>query len=149
MIMRRKSLLTLCVLAFSLLLAPLGYSQDATPAKPAVEVSQAAVKPRARPRGRVPNHYGKLNLSEAQRERIYGIQATYQEQVAKLEQQLMDLKRREADDLAAVLTPAQRMQLQELLTAAQNRRKNMTTASTEAPANPAPAAAPPKTEGEK
>ena len=78
---------------------------------------------RKKPRGRVPNHYGKLGLSPKQKETIYGIQSKYDDQIEALEKQLADLERQEDEEVEAVLTDDQKKRLQEILAEVDARRK--------------------------
>lgn len=80
-------------------------------------------KIRKKPRGRVPNHYGKLGLSPKQKETIYGIQSKYRDQIEALEKQLADLERQEDEEVEAVLTDDQKKRLQEILAEVDARRK--------------------------
>lgn len=64
--------------------------------------------------GRLPNNYGRLGLSDAQRQKIYGIQAKYQEQLEALTKQLEELRQRRDAEIEAVLTAEQKTKLQEL-----------------------------------
>jgi len=80
-------------------------------------------KPRKKPRGRVPNHYGKLGLSPKQKETIYGIQAKYDQQIDALEKQIEELEAEEDQEIEDVLTDVQRARLQEILKEVEARRK--------------------------
>jgi hypothetical protein len=62
-------------------------------------------------KGRLPAHYAKL-VDEAQRQRIYAIQAFYAPQIDDLKQQLDALLARRDAEVHAVLTPAQQRQLE-------------------------------------
>lgn len=64
--------------------------------------------------GRLPNNYGRLGLSDAQRQKIYGIQAKYQEQIEALTKQLEELRQKRDTEIEAVLTAEQKTKLQEL-----------------------------------
>ncbi len=65
-------------------------------------------------KGRVPNHYGKLDLTDEQKQRIYKVQQRHDPEIAKLEKQLALLKAREMAELEQVLTAPQRAQLEKL-----------------------------------
>jgi hypothetical protein len=58
--------------------------------------------------GRVPRGYGALNLTQPQKERIYGIQAVYDAKVKELEATIERLKAEEAVQIESVLLPPQR-----------------------------------------
>lgn len=64
--------------------------------------------------GRLPRYYSSVVRPE-QRQAIYQIQATYRQEIAKLQMQLEELKQRESEEIAQVLSEEQRdrvMQLQ-------------------------------------
>ena len=75
--------------------------------------AQDAKKPEAAPGGapkvqkRVPDNFGKLNLTEEQKTRIYAIQAANAVKIDELEAQLKALKEKQDADIVAVLTPDQ------------------------------------------
>jgi Spy/CpxP family protein refolding chaperone len=64
--------------------------------------------------GRLPNNYGRLGLSDAQRQNIYKIQAKYQEEIEALTKQLEALRQKRDSEIEAVLTAEQKTKLQEL-----------------------------------
>ena len=90
------------------------------------ETDTTEKKTRKKPRGRVPNHYGKLGLSPKQKETIYGIQAKYQKQIEVLEQQLAELEQQEDEEVSEVLTDDQKERLQEILAEVEAKRKQRT-----------------------
>src|SRR5262245_63757060 len=63
-----------------------------------------------KPNGRLPTYYGDIVTPE-QREKIYSIQATYDAQREKLENQLATLKEKEDKEVESVLTPQQKGKL--------------------------------------
>ena len=65
-------------------------------------------------RGRLPNNYGKVGISDTQRKTIYTIQAGYRKQLVALTQQIADLKSKQNEEIEAVLTPEQRDRLKTL-----------------------------------
>ena len=67
-------------------------------------------------RGSLPPNFGKLGLSEEQKQKIYTIQSDYKAKIDVLEKQLKDLKKKELDDMNKVLTADQRTQLRKILT---------------------------------
>lgn len=77
-----------------------------------------------KPRGRLPNHFGKLGISEEQRTRIYSIQADYDERIDDLLSQIEELVANRDSDINAVLTEGQRARLRELREEARNRRSS-------------------------
>ena len=72
-------------------------------------------------RGRLPNNYGKVGVSDAQRKTIYGIQLGYRKQREALTEQLADLKSKQNDEVEAVLTDDQRKELKSLQDATRKR----------------------------
>src|SRR5579871_2562214 len=107
---RLLSVLPVSSLLLVVLLLPQAYSQDAAKEKtPKTDGKSTAAKADAVPakKGRLPHNYGKLDLSEEQREKIYGIQAQHQEAIEKLEKQLESLKDKQAAEVYAVLTAPQ------------------------------------------
>ena len=82
-------------------------AEKATPAKVA-----------SKPRGRLPQYYGQVGLSDKQRQQIYDVQATYKKQIDELQKQIDALKVKEDAEIVAVLTPEQKKNLDELLAAA-------------------------------
>ena len=76
-------------------------TQKSTAAKPEKKTRKA-------PRGRIPNGFGKVGVTDKQREEIYRIQAQYREEVRQLQQELDDLKEREYLEVYDVLTDDQK-----------------------------------------
>lgn len=70
---------------------------------------------------RLPRYYGKLGLSDTQREKIYGIQSKYDADLDKLEKQLAELKNKQDADCRKILTADQKKQLTELVDATKAR----------------------------
>jgi len=64
--------------------------------------------------GRLPNNYGKLGLTDAQRQKIYSTQAKYGEQIDALIKQVEELRQKRDAEIEAVLTPEQRENLKKL-----------------------------------
>jgi len=105
-----------------------GYSENENPgAQTAAAEAPAgkklkASRPRKRARGRLPNYYGKLELSDEQRNTVYEIQVKYRPQLRALQQQLHALRKQQNQDVEKVLTPAQKEQLTVLRAAAKHKR---------------------------
>jgi Spy/CpxP family protein refolding chaperone len=78
----------------------------------------------SRPRGRLPNHFGKLGISDEQRTRIYAIQADYDGRVDALLAQIEELVADRDTDIDAVLTDGQRARLRELRAEARSKRES-------------------------
>lgn len=75
---------------------------------------EAAADDDSKSRGRLPNLYGKLGVSEVQRERIYAIQGEYNAQIDELLAQVEELRTERETAMEAVLTNGQRQRLKEL-----------------------------------
>ena len=88
----------------------------------AVAQDQEETKPRRKPRGILPTHYGAI-VAPDQRERIYDIQQSYAEQISKLEEQLAALKAKRDKEIEAVLTPEQLTKLKKLQDEAKAKRE--------------------------
>jgi hypothetical protein len=96
---------------------------DETPAE------STEAKPRKAPAGRVPNHYGKLNLSAKQKEDIYAIQARYRERELEIVRELQELESLRNLEIRDVLSPEQKTALTKIEAEALAKRKEAKTAS--------------------
>lgn len=76
-----------------------------------------AAKEDDKPKGRLPNNFTKLDLTTAQREKIYAIQASYEPKIDDLAQQIKELMAQRETDVEGVLTAAQKTKLEEIRTA--------------------------------
>ncbi len=81
--------------------------------------SKPAVK---KPKGRLPNHYGKLNLSDIQRDKIYKIQANYKSEIDSLKKQLAELNKKKNAEIVTVLEPSQKTILDKILADASSKK---------------------------
>lgn len=93
----------------------IGLAQEASKpgkANPAAKSDQADGK-----KGRLPAHYGKVGLTEIQKQKIYGIQGQYDEQLDALEKQMDALKAKRDQEVEAVLTEDQRKIVKSLVDA--------------------------------
>ncbi len=63
---------------------------------------------------RLPTYYGRLALNDEQREGVYGIQSAYADQIDALLMQIEELRTTRDAEMEAVLTPGQKLRLQEL-----------------------------------
>ena len=117
--MRRASL-SLLILTLGLGLVGLTFAQgDKTSAskdKDAEMKKEEGSKSEPRLRGQLPANYKKLGLSAEQTQKIYKIQAGYDQKLADLEEQLKKLKADERKEIDGVLTAAQKARLKEFLT---------------------------------
>lgn len=72
-------------------------------------------KKEGKARGQLPTKWSKLGLSDEQKTKIYGIQASYRTKVQELEAKIKELRGQERSALEAVLTDSQKTRLRELL----------------------------------
>jgi Spy/CpxP family protein refolding chaperone len=75
-------------------------------------------------RGRLPANWGKLGISEEQRQRIYAMQIKAHDRIEALERELEQLKTQLEQAELAVLTPQQRARLAEIEAEARAKRAN-------------------------
>ena len=108
--MKRSVLSSLVLLACCSLAA---WSQEAPkPTKaPAKSVAGAEDK---KPTNRLPSNYGKLGLTDAQKDKVYAIQEKYDAQLDALEEQIKSLKAKRSSETEAVLSPEQKKILKDL-----------------------------------
>lgn len=102
----RKTLLSLTAMAA--LVALLAGDGRITAQEKKKEVGKAAAQKKVakKPRGRLPAYFSAV-VDAKQRADIYALQAKYQADIKKLEQQLAELKGQLAKEVDAVLTPEQ------------------------------------------
>lgn len=93
--------------------------KEAGSAKPSAKEAKATPK---KIKGRVPAHYGKLNLSTEQRNKIYKIQADYKSQIDSLKKQLAELNKKRNTEYLAVLSTEQKTNLEKFVAEASKRR---------------------------
>lgn len=86
--------------------------KEADTAKPSAKAKKTADK---KSKGRLPNHYGKLNLSTEQRDKVYKIQAGYKSQIDALKKQLAELTKKRNSECEGVLTATQKSRLDKAL----------------------------------
>ncbi len=66
-------------------------------------------------KGVLPANWGKLGLTDEQKQKVYKVQADYNDKIGALEKQLKDLKATEKTEMEKVLTDAQKARLKEIL----------------------------------
>ncbi|WP_417383042.1 hypothetical protein [Gimesia sp.] len=87
------------------------------------EATAKETKPAAKKsKGRLPNHYGKLNLSDEQRDKIYKIQASYKSEIDSLKKQLAELNKKKDAEIVTVLEPSQKSILDKILAEASSKK---------------------------
>jgi hypothetical protein len=67
-------------------------------------------------KGVLPANWGKLGLSDEQKQKIYKVQGEYKDKIADLKKQLADLQAKENEELYKILTDDQKKRLKDLLT---------------------------------
>jgi hypothetical protein len=111
------------ILLSGLLMAAAAAQEPAPP--PGVEPSEKPVvttpQERNKTRGRLPAYFGKV-VNDKQREEIYEIQAKYNEQIAKLKEQLEELTTKRDSEVEQVLSDEQRAEIAKLKSQRQSRR---------------------------
>ncbi len=74
-------------------------------------------EPSGRVKGQLPPQWGKLGLTDDQKQKVYKIQAKYRDEISKLEEQIKELRGKMAKEQYEVLTPDQKKRLDELRSA--------------------------------
>jgi hypothetical protein len=74
-----------------------------------------AKEPAAKAKGQLPQNWAKLGLTDAQKQKVYQIQAKYKEQIESLEYQLREVKEKQRKEQLNVLTEEQKKRLEEIL----------------------------------
>jgi Spy/CpxP family protein refolding chaperone len=92
---------------------------------------------------RLPANFGKLDLSDDQKTKIYAVQDTYDTQIDELTAKLKSLKEKQDTEIEAVLKPEQAKQLADLRAAAKKKNEDKKAADkTKADADKKPATTP-------
>lgn len=94
-----------------------GWSQDAAkPTAKGAPAKEAAAekKEEKKPVNRLPSNYGKLGLTDAQRDKVYAVQEKYDGQLDALEEQIKSLKAKRTSETEAVLTVEQKKVLKDI-----------------------------------
>lgn len=66
----------------------------------------------AKIKGKLPSHWGKIGLSDSQKQTIYQIQAKYDPEIDKLEAKIAELKSTRDKEMKAILTADQKKALE-------------------------------------
>ncbi|MDW8244525.1 MAG: hypothetical protein RMJ88_15050 [Thermogemmata sp.] len=84
--------------------------------EPKVDPAKSKVKEaEVKVRGQLPPNWGKLGLSEEQKQKIYQIQNKYNSEILRLETQVKELRAKRDEEMRAVLTEEQKKRLEEIL----------------------------------
>jgi hypothetical protein len=107
--------------AFGVLLAAnnVGVGQDAKKDSKEMKESKKDVKeakPEGKVRGQLPQNWGKLGLSDDQKQTVYKTRAKFGDQIDELEAKIKAIKADEKKELEKILTPEQKKRLLELQT---------------------------------
>ena len=92
-------------------------AQDASPKKaaaPAPAASPPLAKKKTDTSRRVPSYFGRIGLTDGQRESIYKVRKTHQEKIDVLKKQIDELEAQELTACESVLNDTQRKLLQNL-----------------------------------
>ena len=95
--------------------------------KPTAPVSKPADKPaetkatekveEKKSTNRLPSNYGKLGLTDAQKAKVYGVQDKHEKEIDSLAEKLKAATAKRDAEIEAILTPAQKKQLKEIIEA--------------------------------
>jgi hypothetical protein len=108
--MRSYNLVFAALMGVLLLFGGVLLAQDAKKGQ-----DQDAKKVQERLRGQLPAGYGKLGLSDDQRQRIYKIQSAYDTKIGALEEQLRKLRADQKREIDSVLTADQLKLMRKIL----------------------------------
>ncbi|MCA9007262.1 MAG: hypothetical protein KDA70_18470 [Planctomycetaceae bacterium] len=119
-----------CLRVFAVLLTGVSLaicSVDSLPAQKKETTKSEATAKENKPdakksKGRLPNHFGKLNLSDEQRDKIYKIQASYKSEIDSLKKQLAELNKKKDAEIVTVLEPSQKSILDKILAEAASKK---------------------------
>jgi Spy/CpxP family protein refolding chaperone len=119
--MQKKSLVSslLCLtLALPMVLrAADDQSPDAKKLKAAAADSTAKADAKlddSKPKGRLPNNWGKLGLTAAQKDKVYSIAGSYATKIEELQKMIGDLESKRDTEMHGILTADQQKQLDSL-----------------------------------
>ena len=89
----------------------------AKPAEKPAESKSAEKAEEKKSTNRLPSNYGKLGLTDAQKSKIYGVQDKHEKEIDGLNEKLKAAKAKRDAEIEAVLTPAQKKTLKEIMDA--------------------------------
>jgi len=122
----RQSRIVTSALMLLVCCSMVGWSQDA--AKPTTKGAAAEKKPV----NRLPPNYGKLGLTDAQKDKVYAIQEKYDSQLDALEEQIKSLKAKRRAETEAALSVEQKKILKDLTDEAKEKDANPKTKKADA-----------------
>ena len=112
--MKLRHLLAVASIGTCFILPAFSQNVASPKAKPAVVAQQEKKAEAKKPTPRLPNNFGKLGLTPAQKDQIYTIQALHNGQIDALEEQIKQLKEKRDAEITAVLSPIQKEKLDTL-----------------------------------
>ena len=80
--------------------------------------------PPAKLKGKLPSHWGKIGLTDAQKQTIYQIQAKYDPEIEKLEAKVTEMKSTKDKEMKAVLNADQKKALEAALLGTKEKEKD-------------------------
>jgi Spy/CpxP family protein refolding chaperone len=80
-----------------------------------IVIAQGKDAPSGKMRGTLPQNWGKLGLTDEQKQKIYEIQGKVRVKVDELKAKIKDLQDEERKDMEKILTDAQRARLREII----------------------------------
>lgn len=83
--------------------------------------SQPAAKGAKKAGARLPPYFGEV-VTQEQREKIYGLQSKFLDQIQKLREEITALEAKQKEEVAAVLTADQRAQVEKMAAEAKGKR---------------------------
>ncbi|WP_169973524.1 hypothetical protein [Tautonia rosea] len=124
MLRSRPNITTFSLACAVVLVAATSRAQDDEPKPPtpvsptapaATDAQPSPIAPKTYPPyRRVPSNFGKVGLSNQQREDIYIIRSRYQSEITELKARIEELSRKEMDECETILTEAQRKLLNQI-----------------------------------
>lgn len=112
----------------------LAVSVGALVAVPFTLTAQPEKKPAVEDRrSPLPNYFGKIAVSDEQREQLYGVQDAYGDKIEALQKQVKALIAERDQKMEELLTPGQKLRLQELRDEAKQKGAKPAGAAADAP----------------
>jgi hypothetical protein len=97
-------------------------SQEGTTRKAAVVAQTENATKTKEKTVRLPNNFGKIDLTDEQKDQVRGTLAKYNAQIEALEEQILALREKRDAEVRAVLTDKQKAMLTQLENAAKNKK---------------------------
>lgn len=79
-----------------------------------ISAQESDATAKAKRRGPLPSYFGKIGVDDDQRKKLYSVQESYQERLAALRKEMKALLSQRDSEMEALLTPGQKLRLQEL-----------------------------------